>query len=172
MASFGNTKVQEYIDANRCPGENELNMIDWIFVQHASVDLRMAALSCSKVSGSVVFSQAIEWGNCNVQQISPMSNKPVCFTTEGIKYAQSAYFYGVVIAQIFNSFVCKTRKLSFLTQGISNTFMLFSITTEIMLILAAAFFQPFNTAFGTRDNIFMHFGIPIIPFAMMQLLID
>lgn len=41
-----------------------------------------------------------------------------------------------------------------------------------MLILAAAFFQPFNTAFGTRDNIFMHFGIPIIPFAMMQLLID
>ena len=50
--------------------------------------------------------------------------------------------------------------------------MLFSISTEIMLILVAAYFQPFNTAFGTRDNIFMHFGMPIIPFAMMQLLID
>ena len=80
LASFGNTKVQEYIDSNSCPGD-ELNMIDWIFVQHASVDLRMAALSCKKVEGNVIFSQAIEWGTCNVQQISPMSNKPVCFTT-------------------------------------------------------------------------------------------
>jgi hypothetical protein len=89
-----------------------------------------------------------------------------------MKYSQSAYFYGVVIAQIFNAFVCKTRKLSFLTQGISNPFLLFSITTEICLILCAGYFQPFNTAFGTRDNIFMHFGIPVIPFAMLQLLID
>ena len=46
IASFGNTKVQEYIDRNACPDEGKLNMIDWIFVQHASVDLRMAALSC------------------------------------------------------------------------------------------------------------------------------
>ena len=81
------------------------------------------------VGKTPIFTQAINWGTCNVNQISPMSNKPACFTTEGIKYAQSAYFYGVVIAQIFNTFVCKTRKLSFLTQGISNTFMLFSITT-------------------------------------------
>jgi len=41
-----------------------------------------------------------------------------------------------------------------------------------MLMLVAAYFQPFNTAFGTRDNIFMHFGMPIIPIAMIQLLID
>jgi sodium/potassium-transporting ATPase subunit alpha len=89
-----------------------------------------------------------------------------------MKYAQSAYFYGVVLGQIFNAFVCKTRKLSFLTQGISNTFLLFAITTEVVLVIIAGYFQPFNTAFGTRDNIFMHFGIPAIPFAMLQLLID
>lgn len=123
-------------------------------------------------SGKVYFKSVITWGECNVQQISPMTNLPVCYTTEGIKYAQSAYFYGVVIAQIFNIFVCKTRKLSFITQGISNTFMLFSITTEVMLILVAAYFQPFNRGFGTRDNIFKHFGMPIIPFAILQLVID
>ena len=39
-------------------------------------------------------------------------------------------------------------------------------------MLIAAYFQPFNTAFGTRDNIFMHFGMPTIPIAMIQLLID
>jgi sodium/potassium-transporting ATPase subunit alpha len=41
-----------------------------------------------------------------------------------------------------------------------------------MLILVAAYFQPFNTAFGTRDCIYMHFGTPALPFAMMQLVID
>lgn len=50
--------------------------------------------------------------------------------------------------------------------------MLFAMTTEMMLVLATAFFQPFNAAFGTRDNIFMHFGTPAIPFSMLQLLID
>lgn len=59
-----------------------------------------------------------------------------------------------------------------ITQGLSNTFMLFAITTELALILIAGYFQPFNTAFGTRDNIFKHFSVPAIPFAMLQLLID
>ena len=71
-----------------------------------------------------------------------------------------------------NICACKTRKLSIVNQGLGNTFMLFSLTTELMLILVAAYFQPFNVAFGTRDNIFMHFGTPAIPFAMMQLVID
>lgn len=89
-----------------------------------------------------------------------------------MKYAQSAYFYGVVVCQIFNGFVCKTRKLSFLTQGIGNTFMTFAMTTELMLIIAAGFFLPFNDAFGFRDNIFIHYGVPAIPFGMLQLLFD
>jgi sodium/potassium-transporting ATPase subunit alpha len=41
-----------------------------------------------------------------------------------------------------------------------------------MLIIIAGYFMPFNTAFGTRDNIFMHFGTPAFPFAILQLLID
>lgn len=147
-------------------------MIDWIYVMHASVDLRMAAVSCTMQGGNPVYTQTIAWGTCNVQQISPTTNLPACFTTEGMKYAQSAYFYGVIICQLFNCLLCKTRKLSLFTQGIGNVFMLFSMTTEVMLIIVAGYFQPFNTAFGTRDNIFMHFGTPALPFAILQLLID
>lgn len=174
LVGFGNTSsaVTKAIASGNCPNTDSYPMIDWLYMAHARVDLRMAALECVETSSGVYFKPIIEWGECNVQQISPQTNLPVCFSTEGIKYAQSAYFYGVVIAQIFNTFVCKTRKLSFITQGISNTFMLFSITTEVMLILAAGYFQPFNTGFGTRDNIFMHFGIPVIPFAILQLVID
>lgn len=38
--------------------------------------------------------------------------------------------------------------------------------------MLAGYFQPFNTAFGTRDNVFMHFAVPAIPFAILELVID
>lgn len=172
FASFGNSIAQAAINSNSCPDTKNWDMIDWIYTKHSYVDLRLAALKCDMVDGKVKISQQFAWGPCNVQQISPYTNQPVCYTTEGTKYSQSAYFYGVVIAQIFNTFVCKTRKMSMITQGLSNTFMLFAITTELCLILIAGYFQPFNTAFGTRDNVFKHFGIPVIPFALIQLLLD
>ena len=59
-----------------------------------------------------------------------------------------------------------------MTQGIGNTFLIFSLTTEVMFVLLAAYFQPFNIVFGTRDNVFIHFGIAVLPFAFMQLFID
>jgi hypothetical protein len=78
----------------------------------------------------------------------------------------------MVWGQVLNFFVCKTRKLSVITQGVSNTFMYFSFVTEIMLVLAVTFFLPFNTAFGLRDNIFMHYGVSALPFSILQLIID
>lgn len=44
--------------------------------------------------------------------------------------------------------------------------------TEFMLVIAVTFFSPFNVAFGMRDNIFMHYGVPTLPFSMIMLLID
>jgi len=41
-----------------------------------------------------------------------------------------------------------------------------------MLVFLVTYFQPFNTAFGTRDNIFMHFGMAAIPFTILQFILD
>jgi sodium/potassium-transporting ATPase subunit alpha len=132
----------------------------------------MIALSCSVVDGKAVYAQKFNWGSCNIYQISPVTNNPVCFTTEAIKYGQTAYFDAVVVCQLFNALLCKTCKLSIVYQGLNNAFMLFGLTTEILLALACAYFYPFNIAFGTRDVIFMHFGITSLPFAMLQLILD
>jgi sodium/potassium-transporting ATPase subunit alpha len=59
-----------------------------------------------------------------------------------------------------------------ITQGAGNTFMLFAITVEISLTILAGYFYPLNVAFGTRDNIFKHFGTPAIPFALWMALVD
>lgn len=147
-------------------------MVDWVGTTSANYDLRNTMLDCKVVGGVAVYSQMIDWGSCNVQQISPITGLPVCYSTEACKYAQTGYFIGMVWGQIINFFVCKTRKQSVITQGVSNTFMYFSFTTELMLVFSVSYFQPFNVAFGLRDNIFMHYGISALPFSMLQLLVD
>jgi sodium/potassium-transporting ATPase subunit alpha len=170
---FGNSVLAANF-ANSCPSSasSRYALLDWVYTVHAFQDLRMITLNCAVVNGNAVYSQMFTWGSCNVFQISPITNRPVCYSTEGVKYGQSAYFYGVVICQIFNALLCKTRKLSLIYQGLNNSFMIFGITTETLLTLACAYFYPFNIAFGTRDNIFMHFGMTAIPFALMEVLID
>jgi hypothetical protein len=58
-------------------------MVDWIYTKHAFVDLRMAALKCDDwtIPGKAIITQAFNWGACQVQQISPFTNLPVCYTT-------------------------------------------------------------------------------------------
>jgi sodium/potassium-transporting ATPase subunit alpha len=56
-------------------------MIDWIYTSHASIDLRMAAVNCQIINNQPVYTQTIKFGSCNVQQISPFTNLPVCYTT-------------------------------------------------------------------------------------------
>jgi sodium/potassium-transporting ATPase subunit alpha len=171
--TFGNTYLEQKFSTS-CPTTDDSNyaMVDWVYTNSANYDLRNTMLTCNVVGGKAVYTQMINWGTCNVQQISPFNNLPVCYTTEACKYAQTGYFIGIVWGQILNFFVCKTRKLSTVSQGVSNTFMFFSLTTELMLVILVTFFKPFNVAFGLRDNIFMHYGIAALPFSMLQLLID
>ena len=66
-----------------------------------------------------------------------------------------------------NAWVCKTRTLSLLYQGLRNYFMIFGQLTETMLMFSYAYIRPINVAFGTRDVIFWHFGIPGLPFSAL-----
>jgi sodium/potassium-transporting ATPase subunit alpha len=173
--TFGNSYLfDNFYTQGVCPSTSDGNtqMVDWISTNSADHDLRMTMLDCSVSSGTVTFTQKIKWGECIVQQISPFTNKPVCYTTEAAKYAQGGYFIAIVLCQIFNIFACKTRKSSILNQGASNTFLFFALSTEAMLLFAVTYFEPFYIAFGLRDNIFMHFGIPALPFGILQILID
>jgi sodium/potassium-transporting ATPase subunit alpha len=104
-------------------------------------------------------------------QISPFTNMPVCFTPEAAKYAQTAYFIGIVWGKFFTFFACRTNLSSTFSHRVTPL-ALFSLTVSLMLVLAVAYFQPFNNAFRSRDVIFIHFGISAIPFGILQLVID
>lgn len=53
--------------------------------------------------------------------------------------------------------------------GVSNQILWFGFFVDIWIMTILAYFKPINIAFGTRDLIFIHFGICGIPFGIYLL---
>lgn len=47
--------------------------------------------------------------------------------------------------------------------------MFFGFWVEFMLTVALSYVQVFNTVFGTRDLLFIHYGVCALPFALVML---
>jgi sodium/potassium-transporting ATPase subunit alpha len=144
--------------------------IDWLFTKDILQDTRMGYLSNSCSTG--ISANSIVFGECKVFQISPISKRPVCYTTEALKYAQTAYFFSIVFAQFFNTICAKTRKLSFSSQSLANEMMILGWVIELVLTFLLAYLRPVNIALGSRDVKFLHYGLYGLFFAMMMLVYD
>jgi len=171
---FGNTseEFKTYCDAcmsgiGSCDlGDREAP--NWLYNTDKHIDLRLWYLKCSPEG----VERTADIHTCRVKQISRISDVPVCFTPDALKYAQTAFFFSIVLAQISNSFICKTRKHSFMFGGLSNFSMLFGFCSEIVLCLILAYAHPINVALNSRDVTFLHFGVPSIPFSIISLTYD
>ena len=89
------------------------NYPNWLSTANGNIDLRQVFLTCNPSTGQ--FYQSVTWPSVCHQSTSPITNGPVCFTTEALFYAQSGYFATVVMVQWSNIFACKSRKVSFIT---------------------------------------------------------
>jgi sodium/potassium-transporting ATPase subunit alpha len=96
----------------------------------------------------------------------------VCYSTDALKYAQSAYFVSMPMVQFSNMWFCKTRKLSLLHQGMRNMFMNYSVIGEMAVALALLYIPFMNILFGTRPIAIWHFMIPAMPFAVWIFIFD
>ena len=156
-----------YVDSQDKAGPR---LVDWLFTKHIEQDLRLGYIQYDQASGLV--KENVTWSPCRVYQVSPISFRPVCYTTEALKYAQTGFFFGVVIGQWYNSIAMKSRKISIKDQGLKNFFMVFGWATELTLCMLLAYVLPINTVFGTRDLILPHFMLPAIPAAILILTYD
>lgn len=79
---FGNSKLKAANYTNCDSFNNEAELVDWLYMKQAKSDLRMSALICTSIAGGgTSYRNFFSFGSCNIQQISPYSNRPVCFTT-------------------------------------------------------------------------------------------
>ena len=180
---FGNTNVQcsnGVLKSIVAPDRDEINKdniegftLDWLFTTDLNQDTRMGFLKNECGSSSTIkVSNLIDFAQCNVFQISPISGRPVCFTTEALKYGQTSFFFSIVITQFSNNLSCKTRKLSLSYQGLGNTFMMLGWAIEFALTFMLAYCRPVNHIFNTRDVTFFHYGTFSFFFSILMLCYD
>ena len=147
--------------------------VDWINTLYPNTDLRMSAVTChTDDNGSIFFKRYMVFSECRIQNISPYSLRPVCYTPEATKYGQTAYMLANVINQFFNWFICRTRFDSALTKRFINKIFIFGIGVEFILAMALCYIYWMNRLISTRDVVFQHFGLTAIPFALIQLTMD
>lgn len=149
---------------------NGARLVDWLYIVHKDQDLRMGYIQSTALPNMAISSMA--WSPCRVYQISSISNRPICYTTEANRYGQTAFFFATVLGQFYNSLGCKTRKISLKDQGLKNVLMLFGWTSEFSLCLLLGYIQPINNIFGTRDLILPHAFLPGVPSGIMMVFWD
>jgi|TARA_B110000285_G_C15134005_1_gene625599 sodium/potassium-transporting ATPase subunit alpha len=95
---------------------------------------------------------------------SHITDKPICYTTEALKYAQSGYLVSIVCVQWADLMICKTRNLSLAQQGMVNSFGNFGLFSETFLVGVLLYVPFLNIALGTRQIPFVHFAVPSFSF--------
>ena len=84
--------------------------IDWLKNEHGAIDLRLFYVN----------RPASSWSHCRwndndtpltprFYRYSSFTDAQICYTSESLKYAHTAYMVGIVVMQIANCIACKTR---------------------------------------------------------------
>ena len=69
---------------------------------------------------------------------------------EALQYAQTSYLVTIIIVQVADLLICKTRMLSLVQQGMKNNAMNSALLFELMLAGLLLYFTPLNNALRTR----------------------
>jgi len=86
--------------------------------------------------------------------------------------AVTGFFASIIICQIADVIICRTRRQSLLTVGIfANRLVLFGIFTELLLLGLISYVPAFNTFFGTAPLEAWHLSLSV-PFALLILFGD
>jgi len=95
-------------------------------------------------------------------RISAFTNEQICYTSEALFYAQTAYFISIIMTQWANCIICKTRALSISQQQMVNNHLSFSLITEIAVGACLAYIYFLNVAFNTRAIPPAYFAVPAL----------
>jgi len=137
----------------------------WDRSKHARVDVRMFYAEYRTHEDWT----ACRWDPANddyphFYKFSYVSDWPICYSTEALKFAQSGYLVSIVCVQWADLMICKTRNLSLSQQGMVNGFGNFGLFFETALVAILCYVPFLNVALGTRQIPFAHFAVPSFSF--------
>ncbi|CAI2369776.1 unnamed protein product [Moneuplotes crassus] len=156
----GNTRVNSEI-----PQKFNFNSLD-----NNSIDLRLYFydLEPSHWSECRWYNDTPKWWAKNIVY----DDITICYRSEALRYAQTAYLISIVATQWANLIVCKTRSLSISQHGISNKLANFGVIFGTLLVVVLCYVPWFNKVLGTRMIAPPHFSIPSFPFCIIIFFYD
>lgn len=144
--------------------------MNWLKKAYGDIDIRLFYTDRN----------ADEWNTCRWNEDnspkfyreSSETGKQICYTTESLKYAHTAYLVAIVCLQWADGVSAKTRTLSMGQQGFANMMGNFGFLSETLLILCITYVPPLNWIFETRPVAFPHLGVPVWPWVTTLWLYD
>ncbi|MDJ0820388.1 MAG: HAD-IC family P-type ATPase [Paracoccaceae bacterium] len=144
--------------APRPRGERLLSR-NLLFMSYGIVGMAQAAAGFFTYF-TILYSGGWEWGQ-------DLANSDPLYRT-----AITGFFASIIICQIADVIICRTRTQSLLTVGLfSNRLVLVGIAAELLLLFGISYIPAFNTFFGTAPLELWHLGLSV-PFAIAILLGD
>jgi len=138
-------------------------LVDWLTDLDGKRDLRVWFWKKSDDS----------WSDCRYPGMkSPITNHQICYTSEALHYAQYGWFIGILITQISNAFIVKTRRVSIKDQGFGNMAINYAILFEIIIGLVIGYAPKLNDGMGGRPLPFLQWGFPAVPFFIFMVCYD
>jgi sodium/potassium-transporting ATPase subunit alpha len=148
-------------NTNAASGTGSKDTFDFLTDEDNDVDIRLFFNSYSNT----------DWSQCRWTKEAPefwrrnlVEDQNICYSSEALKYAQTAYLVSIVVVQWADLMISKTRNLSISQQGMNNWFANFGLVFETTLVAILCYFPWFNIPLGTRMLASPHFGVPSFPF--------
>uniref|UniRef100_A0A7S3IM29 Cation-transporting P-type ATPase C-terminal domain-containing protein n=1 Tax=Strombidium inclinatum TaxID=197538 RepID=A0A7S3IM29_9SPIT len=147
---------------------DDLKQLGWDLTRNAKTDIRLYyAYNNTRLPEDWTTCRFGKMGDDSYPQFyqeSSVSDFPICYSTEALKYAQAAYLVSIVTVQAAGLISAKTRNLSLYQQGMINSMGNFGLFFEFALVAVLLYVQPLNIALGTRQIAFHHFAVPSFSF--------
>ena len=93
-------------------GVTEKGTMNWEKQYRNSVDLRLFYNEFEPTKWARCRWDPLDTSIPKFYRESPITKSQICYTTESLLYAQTAYLSVIVVTQWSNMLICKTRKLS------------------------------------------------------------
>jgi len=151
--SFGNTN---YNDANFYLPDG----LPWSSSSGSSMDLRLFYTQLNPESWSPCLYDPTDSSYPSHWIKSDFTGVQICYTSDALFFAQTAYFISIIITQWANCIICKTRSLSISQQQMVNHHLTFALVVEMVVGALLAYVKFLNIAFNTRPIPPMYFAVP------------
>ena len=163
LPNFGNTNYGN---------SDKLRTLSWGVEYDILLDVRLFYTSKLRTSWSRCRWDPKDESIPHFWRISDVSNKQICYSPEASFYASAAFFLAVIVTQMSNNLITKTRVMNLAQQGVNNWVQNFGLLFTTCFGIVLVYIPPVARGVGARAVAPAHFMVPGMAYFTIILFYD